>query len=289
MSTLKSIWKVLNSTVFLYVMIIILIIWLSKSCGELREERRSNIIDNQNIIALNDSIKREKLKNGNNQVTIAGHISSINDLKKLNRDLYDEIKQQHGKVISLNKIIFQLRQDTFDLRKHINYLESIMGKPVKMNDSTYSMSWILKYDWDSTNFDVYKGNTYVGLKIKPGFIWKDGLTNSDILNNAFLLQHQKTEMIDRVSQMELVFGQKIEKDQLRIFVNTKYPGFTASSLEGVLIDPNTNPYIKKLMKKKQWFPNTWAVGFGASVGYNIFNAQPYIGVGMHLTYNIFQW
>ena len=164
-----------------------------------------------------------------------------------------------------------------------------MGKPIKLSDSTYMIPWTLRYDWDSLNYDIYKGQTQVGINIKSGFMWKDGMTNSYLLNNALTFKHYGTSLTERTSQMELTFGQKIEKKQLRIFVNTNYPGFTAKSLEGVLIDPNTNSYIKQLMKKKQWFPGTWSVGVGPSVGYNFLNGKPYFGAGVHLNYNILQW
>jgi len=164
-----------------------------------------------------------------------------------------------------------------------------MGKPIQVNDSSYLIPWTMRYDWDSINYDIYKGQTQVGMNIKPGFIWKDGMTNNYLLNNAFNMTHYGTSLTERTSQMELTFGQKIEKNQLRIFVNTNYPGFTAKSLEGVLIDPNTNPYIKSLRKKKQWLPNTWSLGVGPSFGYNILANKPYFGVGVHLNYNILQW
>ncbi len=127
----------------------------------------------------------------------------------------------------------------------------------------------------------------------PKLTWKDGVVNASnfntIFNNTFTLSHYKTEMIDRLSQIDLVFGQKVEDDKLRIFVSTDYPGFTATSLSGVLIDPNTNPYIKDLIKKKKWFPNTWSVGIGPGFGYNVLTSKIYLGIGVNISYNLLQW
>jgi outer membrane protein W len=60
-------------------------------------------------------------------------------------------------------------------------------------------------------------------------------------------------------------------------------------MKGWMIDPNTDPDIKKLMKKKKWIPNTFSVGFGPSIGYNLLTFKPYLGVGVNINYNILQW
>ena len=283
-----KVWTFLNSRVFLYALIILAILWMAKTCSNLKEQKQENTIHKQNELALTDSIKLVKLKNGSLQAEKAGFIASEKDLKKLNENLSNEVKAQKGKVISLNEIVFQLQQSESLLNKHINYLESLMGKPIQVNDSSYTIPWTMRYDWDSINYDIYKGQTQIGLKIKPGFIWKDGMTNNYLLNNAFNMTHYGTSLTERTSQMQLTFGQKIEKNQLRIFVNTNYPGFTPKSLEGVLIDPNTNPYIKKLMKKTQWFPGTWSVGVGPSLNYGL-NGKFGVGFGLNLNYTLFQF
>lgn len=294
--TFYKIFNFLKSTTFLVILVLILFILIGRSCSEIRDLRRIGKIDKQNITALTDSIKTEKTKSGKQQVTIAGFISSVADLKKLNNDLYRDIKDQKGNVVSLNKIIFQLKQDTLMLRARINYLESIMSQPIQINDTTYKMSWRLQYDWDSTNYDTYNGQTFVGVILKQtkmNFIL-DGnkIFNKDFdtpFNALFELKHYKTEMVERVSQVDMTFGQEILDHQLRIFVTTGYPGFSAKSLKGWMIDPNTDPDIKKLMKKTKWFPNTWTVGGGPSFGYDFLTGKPYLGVGVQINYNLLQW
>lgn len=56
-----------------------------------------------------------------------------------------------------------------------------------------------------------------------------------------------------------------------------------------MIDPNTNPYIKSLIKRKKWLPNTWAVGVGPSFGYNVLSNKTYLGIGVSINYNLLQW
>jgi len=110
-----------------------------------------------------------------------------------------------------------------------------------------------------------------------------------LLDKDFTLKHLDTRLLSRSIQMELTFGQRIVDDKLNIFLQTNYPGFSPSIMEGTLIDPNTNPYIKSLMKKKQFLPNTWNVGVGSTVGYDFIHLQPAIVVGVNLTYSLFQW
>jgi hypothetical protein len=269
---------------------------LGRSCAKTRDMERKNKKQEQNIAALTDTIRMEKTKSGKQEVTIAGFVVSTKELEKLNKDLSNELKDQKGRVISLGKIIFQLKQDTAVLRARINYLESIMSQPIQINDSTYCIPWSLKYDWDSTNYDIYKGQTSIGITAKksaPNFLLNNNKTYNTQFNNqfnaSFDLKHYKTELLERTTQIDLTFGQEVIDHQLRVFVKTKYPGFSAKSLAGVLIDPNTNPYIKGLMKKKKWFPNTWSVGVGPSLGYNILTFKPYLGIGVNINYNLLQW
>lgn len=285
---LKNAWVFLNSKVFLYVVLVVALLMMTKFYTDLRNEKIKNDINAQNIIAFSDSLKIERTKSGGLQVSIAGYISTEKDLKKLNKDLYDESKQQKGQILSLNKIVFGLKQDTFLLQSHINYLESIMHQPVKINDSLYSMDWTLNYVWDSVNYDTYKGRTFVGTGIKPGYVWNSGVgNNNDVLKNGLILNHLKTEIIERTSQMELTFGQKVENKQLRVFVKTNYPGFTPKSLEGVLIDPNVK-FIRDLIPKKRWFTG-FSIGVSSTAGFNLVTGKYGFVVGPSVTWNIYNF
>lgn len=285
----KGFWNFLNSRVFLYILLIIAFLFIAKTCSDYREEKREHTIDEQNYDAAHDSLRIERTKSGALEVSISEYILSEKELKEQNSALYKAIKDEKGKVISLAQIVFQLKQDSANLRKHINYLESLMSQPIQINDSTYSMDWEMTYDWDTVNYDIYKGRTYIGAKINDNFIWEQGMTSHDLLTDGITFKHYKTELLSKTSQIKLTFGQKVENGKLRVFVETDYPGFTPQSLQGVLIDPNTSSYLKQLMKKKQWFPNTWSVGGGPSFGYNILTGKPYVGVGVNLNYTIYQW
>ncbi len=302
--TIKSIYSFLTSKVFLIILVLILFLMIGRLCARSRDFERIKKIQEQNLLALTDSIKFERKRSGMMEISIAGYIATQKELKDINNDLYEQVKKEKGQVISLTNAVIELRQTEKELKNHINYLESRMDNPIKINDSLFIIPWGLKYDWDNVNNDFFGGRTYITLKLKPGYVWRDAITppisfNSKISNNnidslylnsnVFVLNHYKTELIDRISQIDLTFKEKVEKGKYRIYFETKYPGFTAKSLEGVMIDPNTNPYIKSLLKRKKIFPNMWSVGVGPSFGYNVFSNKIYLGIGVNINYNLLQW
>jgi len=266
-----KILRFLTSKTFLFLLVLLFVILLGRSCARSRDQQRINDINEQNIAALTDTIKTEKTKSDSLQFTIAGLILSVENLENINDELYNDVMDQKGSVISLNNVIFQLKQDTNELRTHINHLESIINQPVQLNDTTFKLTWVKRYDWDKVNYDIYEGQTIVGL------------------SPIYKLKHYDTEILNRTSQVEITLGQKIEDKQLRIFVKSDYPGFTAKSLEGILIDPNSNKDIQELLIKKRWLPNTLSVGIGPSFGYDILSNRTYLGIGININYNLLQW
>jgi len=295
---LKKIWEFLNSKVFLYIIIIAAIIWLTNMCSSNHDAKIDKKIADQNIEALKDSVLMEKKKNGEIKGSKAAFISSLDSLKNLNRGLYKQIKDQKTEVISLSNAVIQLKQDTAILRAK---LRSTLDPTIKLNDSTYLLGWELRYNWDSLNYDVFKGTTKVEIsfnnssikvietKIILNDLPLDSIFSKKLLYDAMAVKQTDTRLVGRTSQISLTFGQEVVKDKLRIFIQSKYPGFDVKSMEGYFIDPNTDPYIKSLMKKRQWFPGTWNFSLGSSLGYNILTGKPYFGVGASFGYTFYQW
>lgn len=268
----KKIWGFIKSKVFIALVIIALIVINVIQCSHIKELKRQQEISDQNNIALNDSIKYEKQKNGDLQASIAIYIASEKELKDLNRDLYNRIKEQDGRIISLGEAIIQLKQDSATLARYLVEKEKLIEELQKVDENTYAAPWELTYRYDSTNFDVFTGKTYIGVSLK----------------DSLQLFHLDTELIKRLTQIDLIWGQKVEKGQYRVFLQSGYPGFTAAQLQGVLIDPNTNPDIRRLIKEKKWF-NGFSVGFGATGGFNITTGKYGLVVGPTITYNIYNF
>jgi hypothetical protein len=229
-------------------------------------------VHDQNISALTDSLKFERTKNGELLVSVDGYIATEKELKKLNKNLWDEVHAQKGKVISLTNVIVVLRQDSTQLAKTVDKLNTIIGTMQKLDDSTFIAPWTLAFTYDSTNYDVFRGRTQIGISSK----------------DPLVLRHKNTYMLDRKTQIELTWGEKVEKGKLRIFVESSYPGFTVKSMEGVLIDPNNNPLFKDLMKKRHWFTG-FGIGPNISTGWNVFEAKPAVILGVGIQYNIYEF
>jgi hypothetical protein len=180
------------------------------------------------------------------------------------------LKGEKGEVIVLGNVVFRLQQDSISLKKYADSLNYVLQKPVNIGHNDYDIAWTLKYDYDAKNFDILHGTTKVGL-----------------LNNT--LSNLGTYLTNRETSIDLTFGEKVQSGKLRVFAESKYPGFTPESLSGVLIDPNSDPYIKSLMKKKKLFPNTWSFGISITPGYNLGNGSYGIVIGPSIQYNIFSW
>lgn len=268
----KKIFTFIKSKVFEALIIIVLIAFSAVQCSRINELKRQQDISDNNIIALNDSLKYERTKNGETLVTIQGYIATEKELKSLNKRLWDEVTAQKGKVISLNNIIFQLKQDSAMLAKYLVEKDKIIAKLIQIDENTYVAGWTLPFKYDSTNYDIFKGKTYIGV------------TNKDPLE----LAHVNTVITERLTQIELSWGQKVENGNLRVFVQSGYPGFTVKSMEGVLIDPNTNPLIRSLMKPRHWFTG-FGIGIGATGGFNITTGEYGLVVGPTITYTIYNF
>ena len=266
----KKIWSFIKSKLFIAIIAVGLITLSAYQCSRIRELERRQQISDQNQIALNDSIRYEKLKNGEFQASIAGYIASEKELKELNKKLYDKIKEQSGDIFSLNNVIVQLRQDSTILRKYLVEKDKVIERLLKIDENTYAAPWSLTYRYDSLNYDVFTGRTYIQIG------------NKDPLE----LLHVDTEMINRLTKIDLTWGKKVEKDKLRIFIQSSYPGFNVAQMEGVLIDPNNSPYIKSLLRKKHWFSG-FSVGLGVSGGFNITTGKYGLVVGPSILWNIY--
>lgn len=267
--TLKTIWKFLNSRIALYVGIVVVVVLFAGTCsrnGDLRDQiqRRDN-----NIEALTDTIQTTRLQNGRLQSSITGYLANINELKEFNKGLADQVAAQKGKVITLNNIVFQLKQDTADLREFIRNLPD-PEPPVQDDDSTWTVSWSSAYVYDSTNYDLYSGRTQVRLR-------------GPLDLSKISVAHNQTYLTFRESQVGLTWGQKWEgigkNKRLKIYAETEHPAFKTKLLEGTYVD---------YPQKRHWFTG-FGVGPQFGFGYDPFGQKPalYLGIGIH--YNIYQF
>lgn len=242
----KGLWAIINSKIFLLILVVLGGLYAANLFVDVDNLKRDAIINEQNQTALTDSlVTSHNEKTGEMSASIAGFISTEADLKKLSKDLSDKVDDQDGKIVSLTSTVFTLTQTKEQLEGYLDKANAKFDNIQQINDSTHAIPWELPYRYDSTNFDIFKGIT----------TFEYGADSQ-----GMIFTNKGTVLTDRITQISLSYGQSIVDDKLRIFVTSKYPGFTVKSMEGVFIDPTTNPYIKKLIKKPRWF-----TGFSAGV------------------------
>lgn len=265
MKILKKIWNFINTRIFGYILIGIFIILFIGTCGKNSSLKEESLRKDQNILALSDTIKTERFKNGSIQVSIAGYIGNAKELKEYNKDLAKQIKDQKGKVVTLNNIIFYLKQDTADLRKYIDELLTNFKDPEQVNDSTWNVDWVLSYIYDQNNYDIFDGRTQIGLR-------------GDVTAfKGITLTHNQTLMLNRDSKISLTWGQKYENGRLRVFARTTHPAFKTQFLEGVYVEP---------YKTKKWFSG-WNISIGITPGWDIYSRRFSIIIGPSFSYSIY--
>ena len=267
----KKIWTFTKSRVFTILIIVVLIAFSAYQCSRIEELKRQRDISDQNIIALNDSITYHKTKNGEIQAEKAILVADKKTLKDLNEDLFKRLKEQEGKVIDLTHAVIQLRLDSTTLRKYLVEKDKQIERLLKIDDHTYAAPWSLTYRYDSTNFDIFKGRTYIGV------------VNKDPLE----LAHVDTEMTQRLTQIDLEFGTKVVKGLFNVYIKSAYPGFTVAQLDGVFIDPNTNDDIKGLIRERHWFQG-FGIGPQITMGFNVTTGKYGLVLGAGLHYTIYK-
>ncbi len=268
METLRKIFEFLNSKIFGYILVAILTIFIINMCNRNNSLEEEINRKNNNIEALSDTLKQEQLKSGELQASIQGFIAKNEELRLLNEDLYEQVEEEKGNVITLTNIIFKLQQDTTDLRKYIDSLKTFYEDPIQINDTVWEVNWSLAFTYDEYNYDAYSGRTTIGV-----FLPEDNLR----------ITHIGTEMLDRDSQMRLTWGQTIEDGRLRIFARTAHPAFKAQLLEGVYVDYGD---LEEL--RRNWFTG-FGLGPSLTIGYDVINQRPTFVIGASIHYNIFQW
>jgi hypothetical protein len=270
MKALTAIWKFINSKIFGYLLILAFATLFLGTCDRNKNLKEEADRQEQNISALSDSIKTVHLKNGEIQASIDVFMASDKELRALNLNLFNEVNDQKGKVITLNRIVFNLVQDTTELRRWIANNPPYVPPPTQETDSTWDVPWGARYVYDSVNFDVYKGITKVGLR-GPYDLSKVSVF------------HNETELTYRNSQIGLTWGQKWEglgKDKrLKVFAQTAHPAFKAKLLEGTYVD---------YPKREHWLQG-FGIGPQFGVGYDFLNNQPAFIIGIGIHYNIYQF
>lgn len=270
MKTWQAVWAFLNSRLFLIILIVLLLLVGLGEYKRIVDLKQDVARHEQNNSALTDSLHFERSKNGDLLVSIDGYISSEKELKDLNRELYDEVRKQKGQILMLSNTIVTMRQDSASLAEHVDSLEVLIGE-LKKDGDKYTAPWSIAYNFDEKNGFKVVGSTVVQVtSVEP-----------------FEMRHDSTYLTSYENRIGITYGQKVEDNKLRVFIQSNYPGFSVEAMEGVLIDPNDWPGLVK-PSKRHWFTG-FGVGPNITMGYDFINAKPSVILGVGIQYNIYQW
>lgn len=232
----------------------ILAFLLFSQCNKTNVVKKKLAVSEFNIKALNDSVRQVVTKDGKPEFDkYSLLVEDINQLKRLNMELAEEVKKTKGRVAYITKVGATITQhDT-------TYLPAV----TQIVDSAFVTSF-------SKDTVFSKGNSrHIA-----------GYAKYDVKNG------ESTAAITQDSiNMSFITGIKgLDKGKPEIFVRSDYPGFYASSLEGAVLDPSLfkpknkqrlitiglhigyTPVTYSFLKQKVNFDPTQ---FGASIGANI--------------------
>lgn len=184
-----------------------------------------------------------------------GFIISQKDLKKENRELYDEIKKYKSHPIVINKVTTETKLDTV-------YLTNNVVKDKNKFTSNWSFN---KQFGDSANVEILG---YSSIQL-------DSLLN-------VIKDHSELTKLSIKSKMYVGLNEKDGK--LEIYARSTNPLINISSLDGYMIDPQKSEVLKKVYK-----PRKLSIGLQAGYGLSLGNTKlvPYIGIG--LNYRLIQF
>lgn len=222
------------------------------------EAKRQEAINAQNQRALQDSLRYVKNKAGEIEAIKSSFVSKLEDLEKLNKDLYLESK------------------------KEIGNLKALIKGSIGINTGNVVMSNELKHYPDG----VTHGLLFEKTKIDSGLVWSIKGESKFKLENNTIFPGQ-TEIFNNQIKLKLVLGFKENKDNYEVFARSASPYVTFDDLSGVMLIPKkADPLLTPPVKNKKF-------GLGIHVGYGVgfFNKQvmltPYVGVG--LQYNLIKF
>jgi len=184
-----------------------------KQCSSARNLRKEVAVAQQNINALNDTIRITKDRQGRDEYDkLALLTDKVSNLEKLNQDLATEVKSIKGRTSTIIKGDVQIVHDTVPL--------IVKGELV---DSTVRADFDFSKNFSAGNFRKLSGYTKYDLRTGNA----TGQLTADTLGIRF------------------VTGIKnLDKGKPEIFLKSDYPGFSVTQLEGAVLDP-------KLFQKKK--------------------------------------
>lgn len=244
---------------FLIGLLVIALVFTSKSCEnakEIAKEATRKAQDAQNNIdALKDTVRQDRDKLGRLQYLKLSFVSDVENLKNLNKDLYEEVKAMKGRVIGMSKTIVEIKGTLEG-----DTIKGNPNAPLLSKDDTLFHNLTFKdsgKDWERL------------IQAKSAFYIKDGNPNTKVFHQYDILQKDRLKLNIKAALVRRESDGKYE-----YVLSTSYP--EANLIPEGFVDP---------MMFKDYFPkeeqDKWIIGpyIGAGVN-NTFSVTPQIGIGI---------
>lgn len=242
----------------LLVFIVFLIIFF-RSCNN---SKINNFKYEQNISALTDSIRSYKSKNG---VLIYEKKSLISDKKELGKKL-KYLKDNPIVVVQYETII---EHDTTEIPVYVDNGGIVWGE-----DSIYKKipaNWSKDTIYNQNNYRKLAGDFIISIDTSSNVKIENFLVTKDVMAMSF-----KTGITEN------------KNNELEIFIQSDYPGFKPTMIEGSIIDPTQSKVIKKFFPPKRLGIGVYG-GYGMYIDPNKFSFGSGLTFGLGISYNLFQW
>ncbi len=235
----------------MFVTIVVLIMLLFKQCGVTDSARQETERVKQNYVALNDTIKNYKTKNGLNAAEKLALRLTLNELKD-SLD-YEKSKPPITIIEYKTKIVEKLVNVPVYIKSDSLSNELIVTKNDKWERSSRDLT--VSVPFEILNDSLYPGFATIELK-------------QNIWLSASILQDKKTK-------------------QAYVNLLSDYPGLTFNDAKGILVEPDD----KGLSGLKYDSRKNFNIGLQLGVGLtpNGLNIGPYIGIGISYSPKFLQW
>lgn len=236
--------KIINTILLI---LIILIIGLGGYYFYNQQQKQSERFQN-NLLVLQDSVKKTQNLVGEEMYEKLSFESTIEELKLLNKSLYNEVKKLKGDVHSISQMNLTIHNtDTLYSKDSIII--------VKNNTDTLGFEHLTQWNFSDSIWTISGGTL---------FNWQDSITQSYIINRSV--------------KLNLTTGIYEENGQKKIFVRSNNPNIIVNSLSGSILKKDKKTFTDQFFLGPsaslgidyQGNPNMM---LGISFGWNIFSLK----------------
>lgn len=204
--------------------------------------RKQLAVSEQNIVALNDTIRITKDKNKEDEYNRYALLTDkLANLEKLNSDLATEVKSIKGKVSSI-----------------VSAEVKIVEKPVPFIVKGELIDSVVRADFKYDT--IYSPGNFRNLKGYTKYDLRTGVVSGE-------------KLVDEIGIKFKTGIKGLDKGKPEIFLASQYPGFTVTELDGAVLDP-------KLFEKKKIKLITTGINIGwTPATYDVINRKWDVNLG----------